>query len=138
MEEWERTLCENKAVAILEQIQEGRPALIQRDGRDMLIAMVLDRPLMEALELGEDPEAFFEEKIEYLSRNATIWSRQLQEKTHHRRKLRQAVLTYRIALLPLGRDSSNNYITTYNTHYATNTYQMTESLATVGYPSLAC
>ena len=29
LEEWERTLCENKAVAILAQMQAGRPALIQ-------------------------------------------------------------------------------------------------------------
>ena len=43
MEEWERTLWGNKAVAILEQMQEGRPALIQKDGGEMLIAMVLDR-----------------------------------------------------------------------------------------------
>ena len=27
LEEWERTLCENKATAILEQMQDGRPAL---------------------------------------------------------------------------------------------------------------
>ena len=58
MEEWERTLCENKAVAILEQMQEGRPALIQKDGGEMLIAMVLDRPLSEAQALVEDPIAF--------------------------------------------------------------------------------
>ena len=34
LEEWERTLCENKAVAILEQMQAGRPALIEKDGGD--------------------------------------------------------------------------------------------------------
>ena len=33
LEEWERTLCENKAVAILEQMQAGRPALIQKRWR---------------------------------------------------------------------------------------------------------
>ena len=27
LEEWERTICENQAIAILEKIQEGRPAL---------------------------------------------------------------------------------------------------------------
>ena len=48
MEERERTLCESKAVAILEKMQEGRPALIQKDGEEMLIAIVLDRPLSEA------------------------------------------------------------------------------------------
>ena len=47
LEEWERTLCENKAVAILAQMQAGRPALIQKDGGEMLIAIVLDRPLAE-------------------------------------------------------------------------------------------
>ena len=30
IEEWERNLCENKAVAILEQMQAGRPALIKK------------------------------------------------------------------------------------------------------------
>jgi len=48
VEEWERTLCENKAVAILAQMQAGRPALIQKDGGEMLIAIVLDRPLADA------------------------------------------------------------------------------------------
>ena len=37
LEEWERTLCENKAVAILAQMQAGRPALIQKDGGEMPI-----------------------------------------------------------------------------------------------------
>ena len=52
LEEWERTLCENKAVAILEQMQAGRPALIQKDGGEMLVAIVLDRPLAEAKALS--------------------------------------------------------------------------------------
>ena len=42
LEEWERTLCENKAVSILEKLQEGRPALFQKDGGAMPIAIVLD------------------------------------------------------------------------------------------------
>ena len=58
LEEWERTLCENKAVAILAQMQAGRPALIQKDGGEMLIAIVLDRPLAEAKALVDDPVAF--------------------------------------------------------------------------------
>ena len=33
IEEWERNLCENKAVAILEQMQAGRPALIKKRWR---------------------------------------------------------------------------------------------------------
>ena len=41
IEEWERNLCENKAVAILERMQAGRPALIKKDGGEMLIAIVL-------------------------------------------------------------------------------------------------
>ena len=53
IEEWERNLCENKAVAILEQMQTGRPALIKKDGGEMLIAIVLDRPLAEAQALFE-------------------------------------------------------------------------------------
>ena len=54
-EEWERNLCENKAVAILERMQAGRPALIKKDGGEMLIAIVLDRPLAEAKALVEPP-----------------------------------------------------------------------------------
>ena len=54
LEEWERTLCENKVVAILEQMQAGRPALIQKDGGEMLIAIVLDRPLADAKALVDD------------------------------------------------------------------------------------
>ena len=50
-----------KAVAILEQMQAGRPALIQKDGGEMLIAMVLDRPLSEAQTSVEDPTAFLQE-----------------------------------------------------------------------------
>ena len=50
-----RNLCENKAVSILEQMQAGRPALIKKDGGEMLIAIVLDRPLAEAKALVEAP-----------------------------------------------------------------------------------
>ena len=41
LEEWERTLCENKAVAILAEVQAGRPTIIHKDGGEMLIAIVL-------------------------------------------------------------------------------------------------
>ena len=61
LEEWERTICENKACALLEQIQEGRPPLFQRDGGSMLIAIVLDRPLREAQDLVEQPHLFLQE-----------------------------------------------------------------------------
>ena len=60
IEEWERNLCENKAVAILEQMQAGRPALIKKDGGEMLIAIVLDRLLAEAEALVEAPDAFIQ------------------------------------------------------------------------------
>ena len=66
LEEWERTLCENKAVAILAEVQAGRPALIQKDGGEMLIAIVLDRPLAEAKALVDDPAAFTREMTRIL------------------------------------------------------------------------
>ena len=40
-----KALCENKAVAILAEVQAGRPTIIHKDGGEMLIAIVLDRPL---------------------------------------------------------------------------------------------
>ena len=61
VEEWERTLCENKAIAILDKLQEGRPALFQKDGGAMLIAIVLDRPLQEAQDLVDQPHQFLQE-----------------------------------------------------------------------------
>ena len=51
-------MSENKAVAILAEVQAGRPALIQKDGGEMLIAIVLDKPLAEAKALVDDPAAF--------------------------------------------------------------------------------
>ena len=66
LEEWERTLCENKAVAILADVQAGRPALIQKDGGEMLIAIVLDKPLAEAKALVDDPAAFTREMTRIL------------------------------------------------------------------------
>ena len=86
LEEWERTLCENKAVAILAQMQAGRPALIQKDGGEMLIAIVLDRPLADAKALVNDPAAFTRE-IRILRKSKTIhllrkWSSQQEVVTH--------------------------------------------------------
>ena len=71
LEEWERTLCENKAVAILAEIQAGRPTIIHKDGGEMLIAIVLDRPLAEAKELVDDPAAFTREMTWILSDKRT-------------------------------------------------------------------
>ena len=61
LEEWKRTLCENKVVAILAEVQAGRPTIIYKDGGEMLIAIVLDRPLVEAKELVDDLAAFTRE-----------------------------------------------------------------------------
>ena len=58
VEEWERNVCENKAVAILNKMQAGKTALIKKDGGEMLIAIVLDKPLTEAQALVDDPDAF--------------------------------------------------------------------------------
>ena len=57
-EDWERSICENKAVAILNQMQAGKKALIKKDGKEMLIAIVLDKPLAEAQALVQDSDAF--------------------------------------------------------------------------------
>jgi len=38
VEEWERNMCD-KAVAILNRMQEGKTALIKKDGGEMLIAI---------------------------------------------------------------------------------------------------
>ena len=54
IEEWERCICENKAVAILNRMQEGKTVLIKKDGGEMLIAIVLDKPLAEAQALVDD------------------------------------------------------------------------------------
>ena len=65
--------CENKAVAILERMQAGRPALIKKDGGEMLTAIVLDRPLAEAKALVEAPNAFMQ-AIESCKTNRTTQS----------------------------------------------------------------
>jgi hypothetical protein len=51
-------VCENKAVAILNKMQQGKTTLIKKDGGEMLIAIVLDKPLSEAQALVDDPDAF--------------------------------------------------------------------------------
>ena len=59
-------MCENKAVAILAEIQAGRPTIIHKDGGEMLIAIVLDKPLAEAKKLVDDPAAFTREMTRIL------------------------------------------------------------------------
>ena len=54
-EEWERNICENQAFAGLQQMQTGRVPIIKKDGGEMLVAMVLDRPLADAQALVRDP-----------------------------------------------------------------------------------
>jgi len=61
---------ENKAVAIFAQMQAGRPALIQKDSSEMLIAIVLDRPLADAEALVNDPAAFTREMTRILLEKA--------------------------------------------------------------------
>jgi len=41
-------------------MQAGKPALIKKDGGETLIAIVLDRPLVEAKALVEAPNAFIQ------------------------------------------------------------------------------
>ena len=53
-------MCENKAVAILAEVQAGRPTIIHKGG-EMLIAVVLDKPLVEAKAQVDDPAAFTRE-----------------------------------------------------------------------------
>ena len=66
-EDWARTLCENKAVAIIQRLQEGKPALIPKECEEILIAIVLDRQ-----RLVENPERFFNEILEAWRRTVTI------------------------------------------------------------------
>ena len=60
-EEWERYICENQAFSILHQAQEGRQELMKKDGGEMLVSIVLDRPLDEAKALVEDPDRLISE-----------------------------------------------------------------------------
>ena len=80
-EEWERTLCENKAIAIMQQMQEGKPALIPKECEEILIAIVLDQPLTEAKNLVENPEGFFDDILDALSaqRNHPVLMQMLQD-----------------------------------------------------------
>ena len=80
-EEWTRTLCENKAVAIMQRMQEGKPALIPKECEEILIAIVLDRPLAEAKRLVDNPEGFFDEILEALEahRNHPVLMQLLQD-----------------------------------------------------------
>ena len=62
-------MCENKTVAILNRMQEGKTALIKKDGGEMLIAIVLDKPLTEAQALVDDPDTFMLEITKIIQNN---------------------------------------------------------------------
>ena len=64
MEEWERSICENQAFAILHRMQTGRSTLIKKDGGEMLVAMALDRPLADAEALVRDPRKLVAEILQ--------------------------------------------------------------------------
>ena len=53
-------------MTILAEVQAGRPALIQKDGGEILIAIVLDRPLPETKALVDDSAAFTREMTRIL------------------------------------------------------------------------
>ena len=50
-------------------MQTGRPALIKEDGGEMLIAIVLDRPLAEAQALVNTPDAFIQALTTIIQKN---------------------------------------------------------------------
>ena len=56
LQKWERCICENQAFSILHKAKEGRQELIKKDCGEMLVSIVLDRPLAEAKALVNDPD----------------------------------------------------------------------------------
>ena len=66
MEEWERCICENTAFAILHRMQAGRSTLIKKDGGEMLVAMVLDKPLAGAQGLVHDTPKLIAEILQII------------------------------------------------------------------------
>ena len=65
-EDWNRSLCENHAFAILQKVQESKIPYIKKEGRDMLVAMVLDQPLV-AQKLVRDPDAFLDALVQTMT-----------------------------------------------------------------------
>ena len=53
-------------MAIIQGMQAGKPALIPKECEEILIAIVLDRPLTEAQRLVENSERFFNEILDAL------------------------------------------------------------------------
>ena len=58
------SICENRAFAVLHQMQTGRSPIIKKDGGEMLVAMVLDRPLADAQSLVHNPIKFVDEILQ--------------------------------------------------------------------------
>ena len=65
-EEWERSICENKAFAILNKSQAGTTEIIKKDGGEMLVAIALDKPLAAVKALVEDPTRLIAEIMQIL------------------------------------------------------------------------
>jgi len=59
-------VCKKQGSAILAEVKAGRPTIIHKDGGEMLIAIILDRPLAEAKALVDDPAAFTREMTRIL------------------------------------------------------------------------
>ena len=62
----ERCICENKAFAIIQRMQAGLSTLIKKDGSEMLVAMVLDKPLADAQALVGDPPKLMAEILQIM------------------------------------------------------------------------
>ena len=67
-----RCICENQAFSILHQAQKGRQELIKKDGGEMQVSIVLDRPLAETKALMKDPDRLISE-ISKLVSNQSQW-----------------------------------------------------------------
>ena len=64
--EWERSICENKAFAILNKSQTGKTEIIKKDGGEMLVAIALDKPLAAIKALVEDSTRLIAEIMQIL------------------------------------------------------------------------
>ena len=96
----------NKALAILERLQEGRPALFQQDGGAMLIAIVLDRPLEEAQALVDQPLQFLQEIKQVLDDRKTHPILEQMLRTIQGDAMREALVA------PVARDASTTWMMT--------------------------
>ena len=63
-EDYERGLCENRAIEMLQNPREVGENLINQEGREMIVAMAFGRPLADAQRLVESPKAFIKEILQ--------------------------------------------------------------------------